>query len=111
EGWTCESKTIGNCIVKGPADQSVGLDLSGTVDVPNGHSVRLLQMAHRDLGSALIAPYSPDPATALKHLIEAGNRIQKAKGGPIATVDEIVAQKPLPANPAMPNGHTAIIEV
>lgn len=111
DDWTCESKTIGNCIVKGPADQTVGLDLSAIVDVPNGQSLRLLQMAHGNLANALVGPYSPDPATALKNLIEAINRIQKAKGGPITTVDEVVAQKPLAANPALPNAHTAIIEL
>jgi hypothetical protein len=111
EGWTCDSKTIGNSVVKGPADQTVGLDLSAIVDVPNGQSLRLLQMAHGNMANALIAPYSPDPATALKNLIEAVNRIQRAKGGPTSTVDEVVAQKPVPPAPGMPNMHTAIIEL
>jgi hypothetical protein len=111
DGWTCDSKTIGNCMVKGPADQTVGLDLSAIVDVPNGQSIRLLQMAHGNMASALIAPYSPDPATALKNLIEAVNRIQRARGGPTSKVDEVVNQKALPPNSAMPYAHTAIIEL
>ena len=107
DGWTCTSPTIGNCIVKGPADQSVGLDLSAIVDVPNGQSLRLLKMAHGDPSKALIGPFSPDPATALKNLIEAINRISHSTGGPTTTVDEIVAQKPIPGAPL---GKTAIIE-
>jgi hypothetical protein len=111
DGWTCASQTIGNCIVKGPADQTVGLDLSAMVDVPNGRSIRLLQMGHGDLSRALIGPFSPDPATALKNLIEAINRISRAHGGPTNTVDEIVSQKPIPAGPGAPNARAAIIEM
>jgi hypothetical protein len=111
DGWTCTSQTIGNCIVKGPADQTVGLDLSAVVDVPNGQSIRLLQMGHGDLSRALIGPFSPDPATALKNLIEAINRISQAHGGPTNTVDEIVAQKPIPAGSVMSNARAAIIEM
>ena len=81
DGWTCTSPTIGNCIVKGPADQTVGLDLSAMVDVPNGQSIRLLRMAHGDLSKALIGPFNPDPATALKNLIEAINRISARQRG------------------------------
>jgi hypothetical protein len=109
DGWTCDSQNIGNSIVKGPADQTVGLDLSAIVDVPNGQSLRLLQMAHGNMATALIAPYSPDPVTALKNLIEAVNRIQRAKGGPTTTVDEVVSQKPFQSG--MPNAHGAIIEL
>jgi hypothetical protein len=111
DGWTCTAQTIGNCVVKGPADQSVGLDLSATVDVPGGRSIQFLQIAHGDLSSALIAPYSPDPATALKNLIEGVNRIAEAHGGPTNTVDEIVSQKPLPPMPGVPNAAAAIIEM
>ncbi len=111
DGWTCTSPTIGNSIVKGPADQTVGLDLSAVVDVPNGQSIRLLQMGHRELSKALIGPFSPDPATALKNLIEAINRISRANGGPINTVDEIVTQKPIPPGPGVPNARAAIIEM
>ncbi len=111
DGWTCTSQTIGNCVVKGPADQTVGLDLSAIVDVPNGQSLRLLQMGHGDLSRALIGPFSPDPATALKNLIEAINRIAQAHGGPTNTVDEIVNQKPIPGGPSAPNSHAAIIEM
>jgi hypothetical protein len=111
DGWTCTSQTIGNCIVKGPADQTVGLDLSAIVDVPNGQSIRLLRMGHGDLSRALIGPFSPDPATALKNLIEALNRISRAKGGPTNTVDEIVSQKAIPAMPGVPNARAAIIEM
>jgi hypothetical protein len=111
DGWTCTAQTIGNCIVKGPADQTVGLDLSAMVDVPNGQSIRLMRMGHGDLSRALIGPFSPDPATALKNLIEAINRISRASGGPTNTVDEIVSQKPLPAMPGVPNARAAIIEM
>jgi hypothetical protein len=111
DGWSCTSQTIGNCIVKGPADQTVGLDLSAMVDVPNGQSIRMLQIGHGDLSRALIGPFSPDPATALKNLIEAINRISRANGGPTNTVDEIVNQKPIPAGPGMPNARAAIIEM
>jgi hypothetical protein len=111
EGWTCTSQTIGNCVVKGPAEQTVGLDLSAMVDVPNGQSIRLLQMGHGDLSRALIGPFSPDPATALKNLIEAINRISQAHGGPTNTVDEIVNQKPIPGVPSVPNSQAAIIEM
>jgi hypothetical protein len=111
DGWTCTSQTIGNCVVKGPADQTVGLDLSAMVDVPNGQSIRLLQMGHGDLSRALIGPYSPDPATALKNLIEAINRISQAHGGPTNTVDEIVNQKPIPGISGVPNSQAAIIEM
>ena len=111
DGWTCASPTIGNCVVKGPADQTVGLDLSAVVDVPNGQSVRMLRIGHGDLSRALIGPFSPDPATALKNLIEAINRISRAHGGPTNTVDEIVNQKPIAAGSGMPNGRAAIIEM
>lgn len=111
EGWTCKSQTIGNCIVKGPADQTVGLDLSAVVDVPNGRSIRLLQMAHGNLSKALIGPFSPDPATALKNLIEAINRISRANGGPTNTVDEIVNQKAIPGIASVPGSQAAIIEM
>jgi hypothetical protein len=111
DGWTCTSPTIGNCVVKGPADQIVGMDLSGTIDVPNGQSMRLLQMGHQDLSRALIGPFSPDPATALKNLIQAINRISQAHGGPTNTVDEIVSQKPLQPIPGVPNARAAIIEM
>ncbi|MDP9174707.1 MAG: hypothetical protein M3O30_12690 [Planctomycetota bacterium] len=111
DGWTCTSPTIGNSIVKGPADQTVGLDLSAVVDVPRGQSIRLLQMAHGDLSTALIGPFNPDPASALKNLIEALNRISRAHGGPTNTVDEIVDQKPVPAGSAVPNARAAIIEM
>jgi hypothetical protein len=111
DGWTCTSPTIGNCIVKGPADQTVGLDLSAMVDVPNGRSVRQLQMARRDLSKALIGAFSSDPATALKNLIEAINRISRANGGPTNTVDEIVSQKPIPAIPGAPGARAAVIEM
>jgi len=56
--WTCTSQTIGNCIVKGPADQTVGLDLSAMVDVPNGQSIRMLRMSHQDMSKALVGPFS-----------------------------------------------------
>ena len=111
DGWTCTSPTIGNAVVKGPADQTVGLDLSAVVDVPNGQSVRMLQMAHRDPSKALIGPYSPDPVTALKNLIEAVNRISQANGGPTNTVDEIVNQKPIPGIPSVPGSQAAVIEM
>jgi hypothetical protein len=111
EGWTCTAQTIGNCIVRGPADQIVGLDLSNMVDVPNGQSVRLLQMGHQDLSKALIGPFSPDPATALKNLIDAFNRIARAHGGPTNTVDEIVNQKPVPDGTGLPGARAAVIEM
>jgi hypothetical protein len=111
DGWTCESQTIGNCIVKGPADQIVGLDLSAVVDVPNGQSLRLLRMGHGDMSRALVGPFSPDPATALKNLIDAINRIAQAHGGPTSTVDEIVSQKAVPSEPGIPNARTAVIEM
>jgi hypothetical protein len=109
--WTCASQTIGNCIVKGPADQTVGLDLSAMVDVPNGQSIRMLRMSHQDMSRALVGPFSPDPATALKNLIEAINRISRANGGPTTTVDEIVNQKPIPGIPGVPGSQAAIIEM
>jgi hypothetical protein len=111
EGWTCDSPTIGNSLVKGPADQTVGLDLSAMVDVPNGQSLRMLQIGHGDMSAALIAPYSSDPVTALENLIEGINRIQRTRGGPTTTVDEVVNQKPVPVGPSMPDGHAAIIEL
>jgi hypothetical protein len=111
DGWTCTSQTIGNCVVKGPADQTVGMDLSAMVDVPNGQSVRMLQMAHQDPSRALIGPFSPDPATALQNLIQAINRIARAHGGPTNTVEEIVSQKPIPAAPGAPNARAAVIEM
>jgi hypothetical protein len=89
----------------------VGLDLSASVDVPSGRSVRFLRMAHQDPSKALIGPYSPDPATALKNLIEAVNRIARTNGGPTSTVDEIVSQKPIEPGAGAPNAHTAIIEM
>jgi hypothetical protein len=111
DGWTCQSQTIGNALVKGPSDQTVGFDLAGQVDVPNGQSVRMLQMAGRNPANALIAPFSTDPATALKNLIDAINRIQQTRGGPITTVDQVVNQQPRPVGPGMVNGHAAVIEL
>jgi hypothetical protein len=87
------------------------MDMSAMVDVPNGQSIRMLRIGHGDLSRALIGPFSPDPATALKNLIEAINRIAQAHGGPTSTVDEIVNQKPIPGIPSMPNSQAAIIEM
>jgi hypothetical protein len=68
-------------------------------------------MAHRDPSKALIGPFSADPATALKNLIEAINRISRANGGPTNTVDEIVSQKPIDPAPGIPGARAAIIEM
>jgi hypothetical protein len=111
DGWTCTSQTIGNSVVKGPADQTVGMDMSTMVDVPNGQSIRMLQIGHGDMSRALIAPYSPDPATALKNLIEGINRITRANGGPTSTVDEIVSQKSIPTANGVAGARAAIIEM
>jgi hypothetical protein len=111
DGWTCNSPTIGNAIVKGPADQTVAFDLAGTVDVPNGQALRLLRMGGGNPANALVAPFNPDPATALKNLMEAINRIQRARGGPTTTVDAVVSQQPRQPGPGMTNGHEAVIEL
>jgi hypothetical protein len=111
DGWTCDSQTIGNSAVKGPADQIVGMDLAGIVDVPGGQSLRMLQMGGGNPASALVAPWSPDPATALQNLLDAINRIQQTRGGPITTVDQVISQQPRPVGPGMQNGHAAVIEL
>jgi hypothetical protein len=111
DGWTCNSQTIGGAVVKGPADQIVAFDVAGQVDVPGGQALRMLRMGGGNPANALIAPYSSDPATALKNLIEAINRIQQAKGGPTTTVDEVVNQQPRQPGPGMTNGHEAVIEL
>jgi hypothetical protein len=111
DGWTCNSQTIGGAVVKGPADQIVAFDIAGQVDVPGGQALRMLSMGGGNPANALIAPYNPDPATALKNLMEAINRIQQAKGGPSTTVDEVVNQQPRQPGPGMTNGHAAVIEL
>ena len=111
EGWTCNSPTIGNAIVKGPASQTVAFDLAGQVDVPGGQALRLLRMGGGNPATTLIAPFNPDPATALNNLMQAINRIQQTRGGPTTTVDEVVNQQPRLPGPGMTNGHEAVIEL
>lgn len=111
DGWTCNSQTIGGAIVKGPAGQTVAFDIAGQVDVPNGQALRMLRMGGGNPANALVAPFSSDPATALKNLMVAINRVQQTKGGPTTTVDEVVNQQPRQPGPGMTDGHEAVIEL
>jgi hypothetical protein len=111
DGWTCNSQTIGGAVVRGPADQAVALDIGGQVDVPNGQTLRMAQMGGQNPATILVAPFSPDPATALTNLIEAMNRVQQTRAGPVSTVDQVINQQPRQPGPGMTDGHAAVIEL
>jgi hypothetical protein len=119
EGWITQAQTLGGATIDGPGDQKVLIGIGAEVITPNSWIIRQNQQLAtnaRRLGGAppppvnmLIAPWSPDPAEALKNLVPAIAVVNKRAGLPTSSIDQIVQSWKLPA--IVPKGNAALILV
>ena len=118
DGWKTSAQTcIHGVQIQGPADQTVSLGVSYSVNTPDSFIVQnQIQMAAqaRQMGfpppkpiEMLVAPYT-GPVEALKNLVPQLSQMSQRRGGPGVTLDKIL-ETPKPAQAVFPKGQAAAV--
>jgi hypothetical protein len=117
QGWTTNAQTLGGATITGPAGQTIVIGFGAEVATPDSQVVQLQQQMNAGrirMGAPplppiqmLIAPFSPDPAQALKNLSQAINVWCQQHNQPTATLDRIVQVKKI--QPMIPGATAALI--